>query len=60
MTTPSVPDWTLIRALFDAVAELPQAEREARLADPGLDAAVVAEVRSLLAHGGETSFLAEP
>ncbi|MCB1575608.1 MAG: protein kinase, partial [Xanthomonadales bacterium] len=58
--TPSSPDWAAVRALFDAVAELPPAEREARLADPALDAAVVAEVRSLLAHGGETSFLAEP
>ncbi|MCP5270464.1 MAG: serine/threonine protein kinase [Burkholderiaceae bacterium] len=58
--TLSSPDWAAVRALFDAVAELPPAEREARLADPALDAAVVAEVRSLLAHGGETSFLAEP
>jgi hypothetical protein len=60
---PDSPDWSAIRALFDALADLPEAEREARLADPALDPALVAEVRSLLAHGGETSFLqgmAEP
>jgi tetratricopeptide (TPR) repeat protein len=42
--------WPAVRALFEALAELPPAERAARLADPSLDAAVAAEVRSLLAH----------
>ncbi len=59
MTAPT-PDWSAVRTLFDALAELPEGERQARLADPGLDPAVVAEVRSLLAHGGEEAFLAEP
>jgi hypothetical protein len=58
---PSPPDWRAVRALFDAVADLAAAEREARLADPALDAAVLAEVRSLLAHAGQTSaFLEQP
>jgi hypothetical protein len=52
---PSHPDWHAVRVLFDAVAELAPADRDARLSEPALDAAVVAEVRSLLAHAGETS-----
>jgi eukaryotic-like serine/threonine-protein kinase len=39
-----------VRALFDELVALPAAERAARLADPALDAAVAAELRSLLAH----------
>jgi tetratricopeptide (TPR) repeat protein len=44
------PAWAAVRALFDALVDLPPAERAARLADAALDAAVVAEVRSLLVH----------
>lgn len=52
---PKHPDWHAVRVLFDAVAELAPAERDARLAEPALDAGVVAEVRSLLVHAGEAS-----
>jgi hypothetical protein len=54
------PDWRAVRALFDDVADLDPAARETRLGDRALDPALVAEVRSLLAHGGDTSFLAAP
>ncbi|MBT9487878.1 MAG: serine/threonine protein kinase [Rubrivivax sp.] len=50
---PSAPDWAAVRALFDAVQDLQADERDARLAAPGLDPALVAEVRSLLAHTAE-------
>jgi hypothetical protein len=60
MTDPA-PDWAAVRALFDAVQDLPAAEREARLVAPGLDPALVAEVRSLLAHTAEDeAFLDAP
>lgn len=45
-------DWARLRELFDAALPLPPPEREALLADPSLDAALVAELRSLLAHAG--------
>ena len=55
------PNWAAVRSLFDAVAGLPAAAREAALAAAGLAAdgpALVAEVRSLLAHtDGDASFL---
>lgn len=59
------PDWTLVRALFDAVADLPSSERDARLADAARDGAfgdeTVAEVRSLLAHADDVdAFLSAP
>jgi eukaryotic-like serine/threonine-protein kinase len=44
------PPWAAVRALFDRVVELPAADRAARLADPALDAGLVAEVRSLREH----------
>ncbi len=52
-----------LRALFDALLPLPPAQRERRLSDPSLPAALVAELRELLAHAPtETAagFLAEP
>ena len=60
--------WAEARALFDLLADLPAAEREAVLADSGAEPAVLAEVRSLLAHaddaeathGGASGFLAAP
>ena len=61
MTPP--PPWQAVRDLFDRALPLDPAAREALLAGPGLDAAVVAEVRSLLAHEtdeGAAGFLAEP
>jgi hypothetical protein len=58
--TLSASDWHAVRALFDAVADLAPAEREARLADPALAPALVAEVRSLLAHAGEASAFLHP
>ena len=44
------PDWPLVRALFDQLADLAPAEREAALAASGASAATQQEVRSLLAH----------
>jgi serine/threonine protein kinase len=59
--TPSSPiDWPAVRALFEAALALPAPEREALLADPSLAPAQVAEVRSLLAHAEDSSFLAQP
>ncbi len=52
---PRSADWTRLRELFDAALPLPAAGREALLADPALDAALVAELRSLLAHAGEVA-----
>jgi hypothetical protein len=49
------PDWARLRELFDAALPLPPAEREALLADPALPPALVAELRSLLAHAAEVS-----
>ncbi len=50
---PSGAPWARLRELFDAALPLSGAERDALLADPALDAALVAELRSLLAHAGE-------
>ena len=49
MTSPTAP-WAQIKALFEAVVELPAAQREAAIADAGLDDAGLTELRSLLAH----------
>jgi tetratricopeptide (TPR) repeat protein len=49
-----------VRALFDAVAELPADERERRLQASGEDAEVVARVRSMLVASGATVELAAP
>ena len=43
-------NWAAVRELLEHALALPTAGREALLADPALDAALVAEVRSLLAH----------
>ena len=46
----SPPRWPEIKALFDAIAELPPAAREGLVAAATLDASSLAELRSLLAH----------
>jgi len=49
--SPSGPEtWSQVKALFEAVADLSPAEREARLALADVDDATRREVRSLLAH----------
>ena len=48
--TPDAARWAQIKALFDAAVEAPPAQREALIAAAGLDAASLAELRSLLAH----------
>ena len=48
--TPDAARWAQIKALFDGAAEAPPAQREALIAVAGLDAASLAELRSLLAH----------
>lgn len=50
MPTPPSPAWADVAALFERAQPLPATERDALLADPALDAALVAEVRSLLAQ----------
>lgn len=42
--------WSQLKALFEAMADLSPAEREARLAWGDVDDATRREVRSLLAH----------
>ncbi len=57
------PPWPAVRDLFDRALPLDPIAREHLLASPGLDLAVVAEVRSLLAHDtdeGAAGFLVEP
>jgi hypothetical protein len=44
------PPWAAVRELFEHASALPEAERQALLADPLIDPAVAAEVRSLLAQ----------
>ncbi|OYT90909.1 MAG: hypothetical protein CFE43_16175 [Burkholderiales bacterium PBB3] len=60
--TPATPaHWAEIKALFDAVADLPTAERETLISNAGLAAAALAELQSLLAHHDQAqSFLAQP
>ncbi len=57
MTSPpsSGAPWARVRELFDAALPLPAADREALFTDPALDAALVAELRSLLAHAGQVA-----
>ena len=59
---PPVADWAAVRALFDRLADLPPAGREAALADAEATEPVRAEVRSLLGHAeaGSGGFLASP
>lgn len=49
---PSRPplDWDQVKRLFDELIDATPAERDARLAQPAVDAAVRAEVLSLLSH----------
>jgi tetratricopeptide (TPR) repeat protein len=59
----TAPSWAAVRELFERALPLAPQAREALLADPALDAAVVAEVRSLLAHesgDGTQAFMAQP
>ncbi|MDP3611434.1 MAG: serine/threonine-protein kinase [Rubrivivax sp.] len=49
MTTAPLP-WPQIKAVFDAAVDLPAANRETLIAAAALDAAALAELRSLLAH----------
>ncbi|MFT3954245.1 MAG: serine/threonine-protein kinase [Piscinibacter sp.] len=60
--TSAPADWDKVRALFDAALGLDGAAREALLAQAGDEDAVIAEVRSLLAHAAATGddFLARP
>ena len=61
-TASSAADWDKVRALFDAALALEEGEREALLADPSHEAAVRAEVLSLLAHAARDGddFLVRP
>ena len=47
---PGMPNWQQVRALFDQLASLDPAEREAVLAASAASTALQQEVRSLLAH----------
>jgi eukaryotic-like serine/threonine-protein kinase len=64
-TTPAASRWARIKELFEAVVELPAAQRDAAMAGAGLEADSEAELRSLLAHhdqatgsGSGNSFMA--
>jgi len=63
---PPTPErrWADIKAVFDATAGVTPARREPMIAAAGLDAASLAELRSLLAHHDaaltDSGFLAEP
>ena len=66
MNTPSPSDWALVRSWFERAQPLDTAAREALLAGAPLSPALLAEVRSLLAHGdpttagSESDFLSKP
>jgi hypothetical protein len=49
MTQPS-PHWPRIKAVFDAVADQPPAQRQASIAEAGLPPEALAELQSLLLH----------
>lgn len=62
---PTQADWAVVRALFDRLADLDPAARDAALAASGAGAAVLHEVRTLLAHAdaartGSGGFLGAP
>ena len=63
MPTPDAARWAQIKALFEATVDLPAAERGPVIAAAGLDAAALAELRSLLAHHaaatGDADFMAQ-
>lgn len=48
----STPDWAEVRALFEALCDLPASLREARIAASGLDGPGLALLRSMLAADG--------
>jgi eukaryotic-like serine/threonine-protein kinase len=52
---PTPTRWLQIKALFEAVVDLPAAQREAPMAAAGLDATDINELRSLLAHHDEAT-----
>ncbi|MBC7717563.1 MAG: serine/threonine protein kinase, partial [Pseudorhodobacter sp.] len=54
MTTPAT-HWAHIKALFEAVVELPAAKRETAISAADLDAPSAVELRSLLAHHDQAS-----
>ncbi len=62
--SPPNPNWPELKAVFEAVVELPAAAREPLIAATALDAASLAELRSLLAHHDDATggrvFMAEP
>ena len=62
--TPLSTHWPAIKALFEAVAELPAAERAPLIAAAALEADAHAELLSLLEHhdqaSGSTAFMVEP
>ena len=66
MTTPLPSDWALVRDWFERAQPLDAAAREALLAGAPLTPELLAEVRSLLAHGDPTTdgvgsdFLSQP
>ncbi len=66
MTTPPPSDWALVRDWFERAQPLQGAAREALLAAAPLSPELLAEVRSLLAHGDPTTegsgadFLSQP
>ncbi len=66
MSTPLPSDWALVRDWFERAQPLDTAARQALLADAALSTALLAEVRSLLAHGDPTAlgsggdFLSQP
>ena len=63
MTSTEAARWAQIKTLFEALVELPAAQREAALDAAGLDTESLREVRSLLAHhdaaSAGRSFLAD-
>jgi hypothetical protein len=58
------PNWPELKAVFEAVVELPAAAREALITAARLDPASLAELRSLLAHHDDATvgqvFMAQP
>jgi eukaryotic-like serine/threonine-protein kinase len=52
---PTPTHWLQIKALFEAVVDLPAAQREAPMAAAGLDATDINELRSLLANHDEAT-----
>jgi hypothetical protein len=53
-------DWHAVSRLFATARDLGVPEREQLLSSPWLEPALVAEVRSLLAHADDPEFLSQP